>query len=126
MMPRTQVTMIAIIQLVYLVYVFWAVFKRKIFDNFFFGLVELMSELSIFIFLIIGTLITYMGREAMSVSFSSIIQIVAIFMVLFATVLNLFYSLFVVVKSLGNIRKLLKYKNLRQAITKNYTDMMKL
>jgi hypothetical protein len=83
---------------------FWAVFKKKIFSNFFFGLVEIMSEVSILAFLLFGTLITYKGREAMSVSFSTMIQIIAIFMVLFATVLNLVYSVVVIVKSLSNIR----------------------
>ena len=104
MMPRIQITVILGIQLIYLIYIFWAVFKRKIFSNFFFGLVEIMSEVSIFVFLLIGTLITYMGREAMSVSYSTTIQIIAIFMVLFATVLNLVYSLIVMVKSLSNMR----------------------
>ena len=101
-------------------------FQKKIFINFFFGLVEIMSEVSIFTFLLIGTLINYVGRENMSVGFSTNIQIIAIFMVLFATILNLVYSLVVIVQSLGNIRKLLKYKNLREAITKNYNQMMKL
>ena len=87
-----------------MVYISWAVFKKKIFLNFFFGLVELMSEISIFVFLMIGTLITYLGREGMSVGFSTMIQIIAIFLVLFATVLNLVYSLVVLAKSVGNIR----------------------
>ena len=126
MMPGAQITIIMSIQFVYLVYIFWAVFKKKIFSNFFFGLVEIMSEVSILAFLLIGTLITYMGREAMSVGFSSMIQIIAIFMVLFATVVNLFYSVVVMVKSLSNIRQLLKYKNLKEAITKNYNQMVKL
>lgn len=125
-MPGVQVSLIMGIQMSYMVYMFWAVFKKKIFSSFFFGLVEVISELSIFFFLIIGTLITFIGREGMSENFSTMIQITAILLVLFATVLNLIYSLVMMVKSLLGMRNLLKYKNMRKAITKNYEDYKKL
>ena len=56
-----------------MVYIIWAVFIKKIFTNFFFGLVEILTEVSILAFLLIGSIITYMGRDAMSVKFSTMI-----------------------------------------------------
>lgn len=47
-------------------------------------------------------------------------QLIAIFLVLFATLLNLIYSMIVLIKGIINIRDLLKFRNKKDEINKKY------
>lgn len=86
-------------------------------------MVEILSELSILVFLIIGAIITFIGRDGMSSKTSTMIQLLAIFLVLFSTVLNLLFSIVVIVKSIANIKNLVRYKNMKKKISKEYSKV---
>lgn len=118
--------MILLIQIWYTIYIIWVAFFKKIYKNIFFSIVEILSELSILVFLVIGTMITFIGREGMSSSTSTNIQLVAIFLVLFSTILNLVYSSLIMAKSVINIKNLIKYNKLKKLITKQYMEKVKL
>ena len=98
---------------------------RKIFSNIFFVLVEILTELSIFSFLLIGAILKYVGRDGMSQSTSTLMQLFAIFLVLFATLLNLIYSIIVLIKGVMNIRDLLKFRSAKNEIAKKYDAHVK-
>ena len=115
-----QITIILLIQILYVGYIVWASMFRKIFANIFFALVEILTELSIFSFLLIGAILKYVGRDGMSQSASTMMQLIAIFLVLFATLLNLVYSIIVLIKGALNIRDLLKFRQTKNEITKKY------
>lgn len=108
------------IQILFTIYIFWASIIRRIFSNFFFALVEILTEISIFTFLLIGAILKYVGRDGMSQSTSTMMQLIAIFLVLFATLLNLIYSMIVLIKGVINIRDLLKFRNKKDEINKKY------
>ena len=59
----------------------------------------------------------------MSQSTSTLMQLIAIFLVLFATLLNLVYSLIVLVKGIMNIANLLKFRRAKNEISKKYNSM---
>ena len=125
-MPILQVTAILIIQLVYSIYIVWAGLVKRIFLNFIFALVEFISELAILFFVGIGCLLTYVGKENLNQNTSTLIQLIAIFFILFSTVVNLIYSLFVIVKGLLNVINLLKARSLKNKINKQYEEYKKL
>ena len=115
-----QITIILLIQILYTGYIVWASFFRKIFSNIFFALVEILTELSIFSFLLIGAILKYVGRDGMSQSTSTLMQLIAIFLILFSTLLNLIYSMVVLVKGILNIRDLLRFRKVKNDVTIQY------
>jgi len=119
-LPLAQITIILLIQILFTIYIFWASIIRRIFSNFFFALVEILTELSIFSFLLIGAILKYIGRDGMSQRTSTMMQLIAIFLVLFATLLNLIYSIIVLIKGVINIRDLLKFRKKKDEINKKY------
>jgi hypothetical protein len=124
-LPAGQITIILLIQIFYTGYIVWVSIFKKIFTNFFFVLVEILSEMSILVFVLIGAIIKYIGRDGMSEKISTLMQIIAIFLVLFATVLNLVYSIVVLIKAVLNIRDLIKFKKIKEDITKKYDEFAK-
>ena len=69
---------------------------------------------------------TYVGKENLNQNTSTLIQLIAIFFILFSTVVNLIYSLFVIVKGLLNVINLLKARSLKNKINKQYEEYKKL
>jgi ABC-type anion transport system duplicated permease subunit len=117
-MPRTQITTILAIQLLYLFYLTWASFKKKVFKHFFFSLVEFASQFSILAFLVIGCIFSYIGRDNLDSGTSEKIQIAAIFLIMVSTLLNFGYSVFLIVVALKNVVQLLKLKKIRKKVEK--------
>ena len=111
-----------LIQVAYSIYIVWAGLFKRIFLNCLFAIVEFISEIAILFFLSIGCLITYAGRENINQKTSTLIQLIAIFMILFSTLVNLVYSLFVILKGLLNVINLLKARSLKNKLTKQYEE----
>ena len=124
-MPILQVSIIFLIQLFYSCYIVWAGLIKRVFLNFIFALVEFVSELAILFFVGIGCLLTYFGRDNLNQNTSTLIQLIAIFMILFSTIVNLIYSLFVIIKGLLNVINILKARSLKNKITKKYEELKK-
>lgn len=122
-MPILQVSVIFLIQLVYSCYIVWAGLFKRIFLNFIFALVEFVSELAILFFVGIGCLLTYVGKDSLNQNTSTLIQLIAIFMILFSTVVNLIYSMFVIIKGLLNVINILKARSLKNKIDKKYKEL---
>lgn len=63
MLPRFQLGIMTMIQLVVIVIIFKALFIDRIYNHKFFGFMDLLTEVTIFCYLIMGNLNTYMGEE---------------------------------------------------------------
>lgn len=98
---------------------------RRIFLNCIFAIVEFISELAILFFIGIGCLLTFTGRENLNQNTSTLIQLFAIFLILFSTLINLVYSMFVIIKGLLNVINLLKARSLKNKINKKYEEYKK-
>jgi len=98
---------------------------RRIFLNCIFAIVEFVSELAILVFIGIGCLLTFTGRENLNQNTSTLIQLIAIFLILFSTLTNLVYSMFVIIKGILNVINLLKAKSLKNKINKKYEEYKK-
>ena len=109
----------------YTVYVVWTALIKKIYSSFFFALIEFTSEISILVFVIIGAVIKFVGRENMNQGFSTMIQLIAIFLVLFSTLLNLGYTLAVLIKAAVGLREILKFTAIRKKISAEYETIQK-
>ena len=123
--PRIQISLILLIQLVYTGFVIWTGLVKKIYTSFFFTLIEFASEISILVFLLIGAIIKYVGRDNLNQGFSTMIQLIAIFLILISTLLNLGYSLAVLIKAALGIREILKFTSIRKKVNSEYEAIQK-
>jgi hypothetical protein len=63
MLPKTQLMLMSFVQLIVIVIIVKALFIDRIYNHKFFGFMDLVTELTIFCYLVIGNLSTWVGEE---------------------------------------------------------------
>jgi presenilin-like A22 family membrane protease len=68
MLPKTQLLLMSLIQLFVMCVILKALFIDRIYNHKFFGFMDLVTELTVFCYLMIGNVSTWMGEENLNPS----------------------------------------------------------
>lgn len=63
MLPKTQLMLMTSAQIVAIIIIAKALFSDKVYTHKFFGFMDLFTEVTIFFYLVIGNISTYLGEE---------------------------------------------------------------
>lgn len=110
MLPKSQLMLMTTAQLVVIIIIGKALFFDRIYTHKFFGFMDLITELTIFFYLVIGNLSTYLGEDTIGRSNWTKIQLYEIYLILFTAGMNIIQVLYNACLSIYNILQERKYR----------------
>lgn len=93
-LPKLQISLILLVQTLMLFNTLYCVFYKNCFESFFWSIVFVFDELSIWAFLLLISQLEFLGRESFKVELWMRIQILCICLIVLSTVLNLVVMVF--------------------------------
>lgn len=111
MLPGTQISLIFVTQLLSFFHTIYYVFYKNVLRSFWLSLVEILSELSMLVFLTMGMIMHFNSREGINFDLWVRLQFACVFLVIFSSFANIIVAFFLTLGGgLWNFAKIISYR----------------